>query len=228
MQRMFLIMTLLAAMTGGPAWAQTADDSPGKSFAQQTDLSKKPAEQAAATRLEEAPEAVVVPVFVMGTVNVKDSTVFIKVKSARETNGAGLKDLIGKSLQVTGKKIQRLEQMTGKDVELQGSVTDFAKFDVLSYSERRTVTAAESPQVQGARGPVGWDHGAINAKGPSELPSASGNRTPIGALNDPKGAGKLKPNTGALGTLQGRKKAPPADFTPDPNLPAIAALGALR
>jgi hypothetical protein len=134
-----------------------------------------------------------------------------------------LKELIGKSLKVTGEKIQRLEQMNGKEVELRGRVTDNSDFNVLSYTERRTVTAAESAQVQGARAPVGRPVGAINAKGASELPSASGNRTPIGALNDPRGAGAIKPNTGVIGSLQGRKKPMEPDVGADLNLPAVAA-----
>ena len=197
-------------------------------IAQAQDTERDPSQEAAAqaaARLQEEPESVVVSVFVLGTVDVKGEAVSIKVKTARGDDGAGLKDLIGKSLKVTGKKIQRLVQMTGKEVELRGKVTNGAEFDVFSYSERRTITAAESAEAQGARGAVGAPKGAINARGPSEVPSAAGVRTPIGALNDPKGAGRNKPNTGAIGALQGRKKPQEPDLGPDLN--AVAAGAAL-
>jgi hypothetical protein len=209
MQRFFLCMALLI---GGTSVAQGPERDPGQEAAEQ-----------AAARLQEEPEAVVVSVFVLGTVAVKGNTVSIQVKTARQSDGAGLKELIGKSLKVTGAKIQRLEQMAGKEVELRGQVTNGAEFDVRSYSERRTVTAAESAEAQGARGAVGAPRGALNARGPGTLPSATGVRTPIGALNDPKGAGMNKPNTGAIGALQGRKKPMEPELGPDMNAVAAAA-----
>jgi hypothetical protein len=204
-------------VVAGSAWAQDPQRDPGQEAAEQ-----------AAARLEEEPEAVVVSVFVLGTVAVKGNAVSIQVKTARQANGAGMKELIGQSLKVTGEKIQRLEQMAGKEVELRGKVTNGTDFDVSSYSERRTVTAAESEQAQGARGPVGAPRGAINDKGAGGVPAASGVRTPIGALNDPKGAGMNKPNRGAIGALQGRKKPMEPDMGPDMNAVAAAAAASAR
>ncbi len=217
LQRLLLVAALACGVILGQAQAQDPTRDPAQEAAAQ-----------AAARLEEEPEAVVVSVFILGTVAVKGENVSIQVKTARESNGAGMKDLIGTSLKVTGKKIQRLEQMAGKEVELRGKVTNGAEFEVSSYSERRTVTAAESEQSQGARGAVGAPRGAINSVGSGGLPSATGVRTPIGALNDPKGAGPNKPNTGAIGALQGRKKPMEPDMGPDVNAPAVAAAASAR
>ncbi len=212
MKQLFLSVVLLVAGMAGIVQAQNPERDPGQEAAAQ-----------AAARLQEEPESVVVSVFVLGTVSVKGEIVSIQVKTARGSDGAGLKDLIGKSLKVTGKKIQRLVQMTGKEVELRGKVTNGAELDVFSYSERRTVTAAESAESQGARGAVGAPKGAINARGPGEVPAAAGVRTPIGALNDPKGAGRNKPNAGAIGALQGRKKPQEPELGPDLNAVALGA-----
>jgi len=223
-QRMLLAIALLAGIAWGTALAQnptapSAEENPGMEAARHT----------AAVLGQEKSEATLVSVYVLGTVEViAQGKVSIDVKSARETNGAGLKDLMGKSLKVTGKCLRQLEQMGHKKVELRGEVKDGKEFEVFSFTERRAPSAAESPKVQGARGPVGDPIGAINVQGPTGLPSASGNRVPIGALNDPQGAGLNKPNRGTIGTLQGRRKPAEPEVAPDTGQAIMSAAGALR
>jgi hypothetical protein len=222
MKSMLLTAVFLAGAAAGSVWAQN----PGNNGDQNP---TQDAVAQAAAQLKEEPESKVVSVYMLGTVEVRGhGNVFIDVKSARETNGAGLHELVAKSLQVTGKCLRQLEQLHHKTVELRGEVKKGRDFEVFSFTERRTPSAAESAKTQGAHGPVGSPIGAINTPGPSERISASGNRTPIEALNDPKGAGANKPNRGALGTLQGRRKPVEVELRPDEGLPVVAAVGAVR
>ncbi len=221
--RAVLSLSLLVGAVTATAWAQD----PSKRTPQE--MAQDAAAQAAA-QLNQEPKPTEVTIFVSGTVEVvTHEKVSIDVKSARESNGAGRQDLVGKSLRVTGKTVRQLEQMSHKRVELQGILKEDKYFEVFSFTERRTPTAAESEKSQHALGAVGFPREAINEKGPNEKPSASGNRIPIGALNDPKGAGLAKPNTGAIGTLQGRTKQQPSSLNPVVSLPPpVAAQGAGR
>lgn len=221
-QRVFLIVVLLLGAASVPVMAQDAnqnpDANPGLDAAAQ-----------ATARLQQTPESKVVSVYVMGNVEVVGGgKVAIHVNSARETNGVGLHALVGKRLTVTGKCLRQLEQMPREKVELRGEVKDNKEFNVLSFTQRRMPSAAESARVQGARGSVGEPIGAINVPGAGERVSASGNRVPIGALNDPQGAGVNKPNRGVIGALQGRKKPTEEEARPGADLPVVAVVGALR
>lgn len=211
MKHIFLSLVLLVGAAVVPGWAQDQNKN--------ADENKDAAAQATA-RLEEPPPSTTVPVFVLGSVKVPiRGEVVIFVTSARDANGAGRQDLVGRTLNVTGRAVKQLEPKRGAIVELQGQLKDDRDFEVASFTERRTATAAESGKVQGAIAPVGNPRGAINAVGSSEVPTASGNRPPIGALNDPKGAGVNKPNRGVIGAHQGRLTPKQPELVPDLKLP---------
>lgn len=138
-----------------------------------------------------------ISVFATGTASKKDDVVSITITGGRQQNGAGLVEMKNKSLKVVGNNVMAVEKLIGKDIEVRGTIKEGAEIDVAwvgekkvrdssSKSERKVRDSSSEKEIRPESqtgGAVGQPLGAINGSGPGSVPSASGARGAVGAVN---------------------------------------------